>query len=76
MIKRSLTWNTIWLKFSSSRSSGWISCNDFSFKRKIGLPFGKTNSNKISVFGSPNIGSSGGAVCWLISGKKKLKKKY
>lgn len=64
---RALTWNTIWLKFSSSRSSGCSNCSALPFSKNIWLPFGKTSSSAISVKGSPKIGNSFGVVRWSIT---------
>lgn len=51
--REKLTWKTMWLRFSSSRSNGCNNCNFFSFNMNMGLPLGKTSSRAISVFGSP-----------------------
>lgn len=48
-----LTWKTMWLKFSASRSSGCNSCSCLPFSRKIGFPLGNISSSAISVYGSP-----------------------
>lgn len=73
-----VTWNMIWLRFSSSRSNGFNNFNDFPFNKNIWLPFGKFNSNAISVNGSPYIGNSVGDVFCSITkpenGRKKKKK--
>lgn len=64
-----LTWNTMWLRLSWSRSRGFRSFKVFPCNEKIGSVLTKTNSREMSAR-TPNIGSSEGEVCCATTEKK------
>ena len=63
------TWKTTCERFSSSRSRGSNSCSFLPFSLKRGCLPGKISSSVVSLYGSPDTGSSSGTVFWSIAEK-------